>query len=179
MKGKNIVFVAKSLDGFIAGKKNELDWLEMVPNPKHNDLGFDDLMNEIDAIVMGKTTFETVLGFGGEWPYEKHLFVLSTSLKSIPEKLQEKVTLLKGSVQEILKSIHAKGFYNLYIDGGKTVQNFLKEDVIDSLRITTIPVLLGEGIPLFDALPKLVEFTHVKTEVFLDQLVQSHYSRKR
>lgn len=179
MKGKNIVFIAKSLDGFIAGKKNELDWLEVVPNPKHNDLGFDALMNEIDAIVMGKTTFETVLGFGGEWPYEKHLFVLSTSLKKVPEKLKENVTLLSGTVQEIITTIHAKGFYSLYIDGGKTVQNFLKEDLIDELRMTTIPVLLGEGIPLFDALPKLVEFSHVKTEVFLGQLVQSHYSRKR
>ncbi len=179
MKGKNSVFIAKSLDGFIAGKNNELDWLEMIPNPEHNDLGFDNLMNEIDAIVMGKTTFETVLGFGGAWPYEKHLFVLSTSLKSVPEKLQEKVTLLKGSVQEILKSIHAKGFYNLYIDGGKTVQNFLKEDVIDELRMTTIPVLLGEGISLFDILPTSLEFTHLKTEVFLNELVQSHYSRKR
>lgn len=179
MKGKNIVFIAKSLDGFIAGKNNELDWLEMIPNPAHNDLGFESLINEIDAIVMGKTTFETVLGFGGEWPYEKHIFVLSNSLKKVPEKLEEKVTLLHGSVQEILKDIHAKGFYNLYIDGGKTVQNFLKEDVIDELRMTTIPVLLGEGISLFDTLPIQLEFTHLKTEVFLNELVQSHYSRKR
>lgn len=179
MKRKNIVFIAKSLDGFIAGKNNELDWLEMISNPEHNDLGFDSLMNEIDAIVMGKTTFETVLDFGGEWPYKKHIFVLSNSLKTVPENLQEKVTLLKGTVQEILKTIHVKGFYNLYIDGGKTVQNFLKEDLIDELRMTTIPILLGEGISLFDTLPKLLEFSHVKTEVFLGQLVQSSYGRKR
>jgi dihydrofolate reductase len=178
MKGKNIVFIAKSLDGFIAGKNNELDWLEMVPNPEHNDLGFDGLMNEVDAIVMGKTTFETVLGFGGEWPYEKHIFVLSTSLKNVPEKLKQKVTLLKGTVQEILNTIHTKGFYSLYIDGGKTVQNFLKEDLIDELRITTIPVVLGDGIPLFDVLTTPLEFTHLKTEVFLNELVQSHYVRK-
>jgi len=179
MKGKNIVFIAKSLDGFIAGEKNELDWLEMVPNPKQNDLGFNELMDEVDAIVMGRTTFETVLGFGGEWPYEKHLFVLSSSLKKIPEKLQKKVTLLNGTVQEVLRSIHEKGFFNVYIDGGKTVQNFLKEDLIDELRMTTIPVLLGKGIALFSSLPELVEFTHIKTEVFLGQLVQSRYVRKK
>ncbi len=179
MKGKNIVFIAKSLDGFIAGKKNELDWLETVPNPKSNDLGFDGLIHEIDAIVMGRTTFETVLGFGGEWPYKKHLFVLSNSIKKIPEKLQENVTLLNGTVQEILTAIHAKGFFSLYIDGGKTVQSFLKEDLIDELIMTTIPVLLGEGIPLFGSLPKLLEFSHIKTEVFLDQLVQSHYRKKK
>jgi len=178
MKGRNIVFVAKSIDGFIAGKNNELDWLEMIPNPEHNDLGFDVLMAEVDAIVMGKTTFETILAFGGGWPYEKHIFVLSASLKTVPEKLQEKVTLLKGTVQEILNTIHAKGFYNLYIDGGKTVQNFLKDDLIDELRITTIPVVLGDGIPLFDLLSTSLEFKHLKTEIFLNELVQSHYVRK-
>ena len=179
MKGKNIVFLAKSIDGFIAGKKGELDWLNMIPNPVQNDMGFNSLMGEIDAIVMGRTTYETVLGFGGEWPYKKHVFVLSNSLKDVPDNLKESVTLLNGAVEGIVKNIHSKGFYNLYIDGGKTVQNFLKEDLIDELRMTTIPVLLGEGIPLFGFLPAALEFAHVKTEVFLNELVQSHYSRKK
>ena len=80
---------------------------------------------------------------------------------------------------KILNNIHEKGFYKLYIDGGKTVQNFLKEDLIDELRITTIPILLGDGILLFKVLPKSLEFNHLKTEVFLNQIVQSHYERKK
>ena len=66
---KNIVFIAKSIDGFIAGKKGELDWLDSVPNPDQNDMGYDQLLSEIDAIVMGRVTYETVLSFGGDWPY--------------------------------------------------------------------------------------------------------------
>ena len=179
MKHKNIVFVGKSLDGFIAGKNGELDWLDMIPNPEQNGMGYYDLMEEIDAIVMGKTTFETVISFDIDWPYKKHVFVLSHSLNKIPETLKEKVTLLKGNEKDILNVIHNQGFHNLYIDGGKTVQNFLKADLIDELRISTIPILLGDGIPLFDILPKSLVFNHVKTEVFLDQIVQSHYQRKK
>jgi len=179
MKKKNIVFIAKSLDGFIAGINGELDWLQSIPNPENNDMGFISLIEEIDAIVMGKTTFDIVCSFKGEWPYQKHVFVLSNSLNEIPEKLKGKATLLNGNVKEILANIHEKGFYKLYIDGGKTVQNFLAEDLINELIITTIPILLGNGIPLFDLLPNILEFNHLKTEVFLNQIVQSHYERKK
>ena len=178
MEKKNIVFVAKSLDGYIAGKNGELDWLESIPNPENIDLGFVSLMGEIDAVVMGKTTFEVVCSFGGEWPYNKHVFVLSNSLKELPEKLNKKTTLLKGSPQEILNNIHDKGYFKLYIDGGRTVQRFLKEDLIDELRITTIPILLGGGFPLFGALSKPMKFEHLKSTVFLNQIVQDHYKRK-
>ena len=178
MKKKNIVFIAKSLDGYIAGKNGELDWLESIPNPENIDLGFVSLMQEVDAIVMGRTTFDVVCGFGGEWPYNQHAFVLSNSLQSVPEKLADKVTLLKGNLSEILSEIHSKGYLKLYIDGGRTVQNFLKEDLIDELRITTIPILLGGGFPLFGDLSSPMEFEHIKSEVFLNQMVQDHYKRK-
>ncbi|MBC3757639.1 dihydrofolate reductase family protein [Hyunsoonleella sp. SJ7] len=176
---KNIVFLGKSIDNYIAGKNGELDWLDMIPNPDQLDMGYNDLMNEVDAIVMGKTSFETVLGFDIDWPYQKHVFVLSRSLKEIPEQLRGKVTLLYGDEKDILKTIHQKGYLNLYIDGGKVVQNFLKQDLIDELRLTTIPIVLGDGIRLFDVLPKRLEFEHVKTEVFYNQIVQSCYKRKR
>ena len=178
MAHKNIVFLGKSIDNYIAGKHGELDWLDIIPNPDQHDMGYYALMNDIDAIVMGKNSFKTVLGFDIEWPYQKHVFVLSHSLKEIPKTLENKVTLLSGDIKEVLKTIHKKGFYNLYIDGGKIVQSFLKNDLIDELRLTTIPIILGEGIPLFDVLPKSLTFDHVKTEVFLDQIVQSHYKRK-
>lgn len=178
MKNKNIVFIAKSLDGYIAGKNGEIDWLNAIPNPENIDMGYYSLMEEIDAIVMGRTTFQTVCSFDIDWPYSKHVFVLSNSLNELPENLEGKVTLINGNLKDILNNIHEKGYYNLYIDGGKTVQNFLKEDLIHELRITTIPILLGDGISLFDLLPNAMEFNHLKTEVFLDQIVQSHYERK-
>lgn len=174
-KKKNIVFIAQSLDGFIAGKNGELDWLHSIPNPENNDMGYNDLMEEIDAIIMGRTSFEVVCGFGGEWPYKKHLFVLSNSLKEIPMNLNDKVSLTKGSPKEILREVHDKGYHNLYIDGGRTVQEFLKEDLIDELRITTIPILLGGGFSLFGDLLQPMNLEHISTQVYLDQIVQSCY----
>lgn len=179
MEKKNIVFIAKSLDGYIAGKNGELDWLELIPNPDNVEMGFASLMQEIDAIVMGKTTFEVVCNFGIDWPYTKHVFVLSHSLHTIPENLYDKVSLLKGKPQEVLEQIHKKGFFKLYIDGGRTIQGFLKEDLIDELRITTIPILLGGGFPLFGDLYEPLEFEHIESKVFLNQIVQNFYKRKR
>jgi len=179
VKGKNTVFIARSLDGYIAGKNGELDWLHAIPNPENIDMGFVKLMERVDAIVMGRTTFETVCGFEGEWPYNKPVFVLSTTLKTIPEKYKEKAELVKGTIPEILDSINKKGYKNLYIDGGTTIQSFLKEDLIDELIITTIPILLGGGFPLFRELPKQLAFEHVSSEVFLSQVVQDSYRRKK
>ena len=179
MVKKNIVFIAKSLDGYIAGRNGELDWLEMIPNPERIEMGFERLMTEIDAIVMGKTTFEVVCGFGGKWPYPKHVFVLSNSINKVPENIEEKVTILKGDPQDVLESIHKHGFFRLYIDGGRTVQDFLKADLIDELRITTIPILLGGGFPLFGDLPLPMKFEHLESRLFLNQIVQDCYKRKR
>ncbi|MFD0965104.1 dihydrofolate reductase family protein [Pseudofulvibacter geojedonensis] len=179
MNHKNIVYIGRSLDGYIADKNGELDWLDLIPNPDNIEMGYSDLMDEVDAIVMGRTTFETVLGFDIDWPYQKHVFVLSNSIKEIPDNLNEKVTILNGKLNEILKSIHEKGYHNLYIDGGRTIQNFLKEDLIDELIITTIPILLGGGFPLFGELDNPLEFEHIESKVFLNQLVQDKYRRKK
>ncbi len=179
MKHKNIVFIAKSIDGFIADKNGKIDWLELVPNPDQIDMGYTKLIEEIDAIVMGRTTFETVLGFGIEWPYEKPVFVLSHTLKSIPKDLKEKVFLLSGDVTQVLQSIHELGFYNLYIDGGRTIQNFLEKDQIHEMILTTIPVVLGGGFSLFGELNERLEFNHVESKVHLNQIVQDRYVRKR
>jgi dihydrofolate reductase len=178
MKSKNIVFIARSLDGYIAGKNGELDWLHSVPNPDGIDMGYGDLIKEVDAIVMGRTTYEVVLSFEGEWPYSKHVFVLSTTLKNVPQRLRDKVTILKGKPEEILEEVHNQGCHTLYIDGGRTIQDFMKAELIDELRITTIPILLGGGFPLFGDLNKPLHFNHIKSEVFLDQVVQDLYKKK-
>ncbi len=178
MKKKNIVYIAKSLDGFIADKNESLDWLEIIPNPKGSDMGFMAFMGSIDGIVMGRNTFEMVAGFDGDWPYPVPVFVLSTTLTSVDEKFKDKVQLVKGSIKEILAELHAKGFGKLYIDGGKTIQSFLAEDLIDEMIITTMPILLGGGISLFGDLPQRMEFTHVESKVFLKAIVQDTYLRK-
>lgn len=176
---KNIVFIARSVDGFIAGKNGELDWLQSVPNPDNEDMGYNDLMEEIDAIVMGRTTFEVVCGFGGDWPYTRQVFVLSNSLKAVPDHLTNKVTLTKGSPKQVVSELHAKGYFTLYIDGGSTIQSFIKEDLIDEFRITTIPILLGGGFPLFGDLSKPVKLEHIESKVFMKQVVQNCYRRKK
>ncbi|MDP8239438.1 MAG: dihydrofolate reductase family protein [Candidatus Hatepunaea meridiana] len=174
----NIVYIATSLDGYIADRNGKLDWLKIVPNPEGSDFGFADFMNKIDALVMGRNTFETVCRFGGDWPYNKPVFVLSTTLKSIPDGFVDKVEIISGSLQTVLTTLHERGFYNLYIDGGKTVQSFLAEDLIDELIITRLPILLGGGTPLFGNLSDHLEFEHLNTEIFNKMLVQDHYKRK-
>jgi dihydrofolate reductase len=175
----NIVFIAASLDGYIADKDGGVDWLHSIPNPENLDMGFVDLIDRIDALVLGRKTFEKVCSFDCDWPYSKPVFVLSNSMKSIPEGYKGKAETVKGSLSEILESIHQKGYKHLYIDGGVTVQSFLKEDLIDEMIITVIPILLGDGIQLFGELPKPMEFEYVKTEVFLNAIVQNHYRRKK
>lgn len=175
----NIVYIATSLDGYIADKDGGLDWLHSTPNPDNLDFGWAEFMSKMDALVMGRNTFEAVCGFDCEWPYEKPVFVLSNSLKMVPEEYKDKAEVITGPLLQIVKSLNEKGYNNLYIDGGKTVQSFLKGSLIDEMIITQIPVLLGGGVPLFDKLSSPVEFEHVNTEVHLNALVQTHYRRKK
>lgn len=174
----NHVYIAKSLDGYIAEKDGGLDWLFAVPNPDDSDLGFLEFIDRIDAIVMGRNTFEVVCGFGGDWPYPKPTFVLSNTLTSVPQEFADKVELLKGPLSDIVGTLKERGLNELYIDGGKTIQSFLGEDMIDEMIISTIPVLLGGGISLFGELVKQQEFDHVATKILIDEIVQSRYRRK-
>lgn len=123
----NIVYIATSLDGYIADKNGNLDWLHSIPNPEGNDFGFADFMDRVDALVMGRNTFETVCGFDCEWPYSKPVFVISNSLNTIPNNYKDKAFLVNGELRDILTELNSKGFNDLYIDGGKTVQSFMAE----------------------------------------------------
>ena len=179
MNKKNSVFIAISLDGYIADKNGGIDWLHSIPNPKNDDMGYVEFTNNIDALVMGRTTFETVCGFDVDWPYNKPVFVLSNKLKEIPESHKGKAILVKGTLTEILEQIYEKGLNKLYIDGGTTIRNFLKEDLIDEMVLTVIPILLGGGSPLFSELPKELKFELIKTKTCLNQVTQNYYKRKR
>jgi dihydrofolate reductase len=174
----NIVYIAASLDGFIAKKDGGLDWLLDIPNPDNTDYGFSEFLKSIDAIVMGRNTYELVLTFK-EWPYTKPVFVLSRTLKSVPENMKDKVEIINGDADSIVKELNSRQYHNLYIDGGVTIQGFLKQELIDELVITRVPILLGEGIPLFGGLTKEQKYEHLKTEVFNNFLVRSFYKRLR
>lgn len=116
MEKRNMVFIAKSLDGYIADKNRGLDWLNSIPNPDNLDMGYSKFSERVDAIVMGRLTFETVCSFDIDWPYKVPVFVLSRTLESIPTDYKDKAELVKGLLSEILENIHIKGYHRLYID---------------------------------------------------------------
>jgi len=179
MNKKNSVFIATSLDGYIADKKGGMDWLHSIPNPNNDDMGYVEFIKEIDALIMGRKTFETVLGFDVEWPYNQAVFVLSNKLKEIPDTHKDKAFLIKGTLIEILDQIHEKGLNRLYVDGGTTIRSFLKEDLIDEMVLTTIPILLGGGSSLFGELPNELKFELIGAKTYANQITQNHYRRKR
>ena len=175
----NIVYIATSLDGYIADKNGELDWLHSIQNPEKHDLGWSDFIGKIDALIMGRNTFEKVCGFDVEWPYLMPVFVLSNSLTSISDAYSDKGVIVSGPLSQLVKTLNTRSLTNLYIDGGKTIQSFIQADLIDELIITKIPILLGGGTPLFGTHPNPLSFEHIRTKVYLDAVVQTHYRRKR
>jgi len=179
MNKKNKVFIATSIDGFIADKNGNIDWLHTLHNPNKDDMGYMEFISGCDAIVMGRTTFETVLSFDIPWSYEIPVFVLSSQLNNLPPHLADKAHLVKGSLHEVLAEIHRKGYNQLYIDGGTTIRSFLSKDLIDEITLTTIPILLGGGAPLFGDLPQELNFELLETRSYLNQVVQRHYQRKK
>jgi dihydrofolate reductase len=174
---KNIVYIATSADGFIATKDGGVDWLMEIPNPDNSDYGFGEFMNSIDALIMGRKTYEKVLSFDCEWPYSKKVFVLSNSMEKVDPLLEGKVEVIKGTLKEIVKKLNNNGYENLYIDGGTTIQNFLKENLIDEMIITKVPVTLGEGIPLFKNTDHESKFELDSTEAYENGMIKNHYKR--
>ncbi len=174
---KTIIYIGTSLDGFIARKDGDIDWLVQFANDEAIH-AYEELISRIDAIVIGRGTFEKVLTFPS-WPYEKKVFVLSNSIKQIPDIVKDKITILSMRPGELLSYLSDKGFSSIYIDGGKVVQDFLKEDIIDELIISRVPMLIGSGIPLFGYLDTDLHFNHIRTEVHSNGLVRSYYERNR
>ena len=170
----NFVYIATSLDGFIADADGGIDWLMNVPNPEGSDFGFSDFMERVDGLIMGRNTYEKVLTFG-EWPYAKKVFVLSNSLSKVADNMKDKIEIINGNLKEIVGKLKERGFNNLYVDGGQVIQNFLRENLIDEMIITRVPTLLGGGIPLFGELTNPINFSKVETTQLTDILVKSHY----
>ncbi|WP_243295943.1 dihydrofolate reductase family protein [Geothrix mesophila] len=166
------VFVGTSVDGFIARLNHDLDWL---PEGGGEDHGFQAFLAGVDAVVMGRKTFKKVLTFD-PWPYgSKRVVVLSGQPLRLPSAIGGAVEQMAGSPTEIVARLAERGATNLYVDGGITIQRFLRAGLVDRLIITRVPVLIGEGIPLFSTLPHDIHLRHVATRSFPSGLVQSEY----
>ncbi len=170
------VFCGVSLDGYIARKDGGLDWLKDDAPPEDN--GYNEFIATVDALVIGRNTFEVVLGFGG-WVYGKlPVFVLSSrDLGSIPPGAV--VERRSGEPAEIWADLDSRGFEHLYIDGGITIQRFLDAGLIDTLTVTLLPILIGEGIPLFGKTSRDIRLKLDQTREFANGMVQCTYSVKK
>ena len=166
------VFVGTSVDGFIARPNGDLDWLPAGGGEPH---GYNEFVATVDAIVIGRKTFEKVLTFG-TWPYgDKRVVVLSSRPVDLSAAVGGVVEQMAGTPAEIVAQLAARGAHHLYVDGGITIQGFLRAGLVQRLIITRVPVLIGDGIPLFGALPGDLRLRHVATRHYPSGLVQSEY----
>jgi dihydrofolate reductase len=161
------VFCGVSVDGFIARRNHDLDFLPEGGGEPH---GYEEFIATVDAIVFGRNTFEKVLTLG-PWAFENMRVVVLSSKPIMDPRIEH----LSGEPADIVSKLAATGAHHLYIDGGITIQRFLRAGLIDRLIITRVPVLIGDGIPLFGSLPRDVRLRHVGTRTFPSGLVQSEY----
>jgi dihydrofolate reductase len=166
------VFIGTSLDGFIARRNGDFDFLPEGGGEPH---GYDEFFATVDTLVIGRKTFETVLAFA-TWPYgNKRVVVLSSHPVDLSAVRGGVVEHMGGPPADIVAKLAASGAQHLYIDGGITIQRFLRAGLIQRLIITRVPVLIGEGIPLFGALPRDIQLQHVATQQYASGLIKSEY----
>ena len=168
---KSTVFIATSLDGFIAREDGAIDWLPTVAE----DHGYDALMATVDALVMGRHTYEVVRTFG-EWPFGgTRVVVLSSRGVDIPAEIADRVETMSGSPAEVVVRLAERGIEHIYVDGGVTIQRFLDDGLISRMIITRVPILIGRGIPLFGPISRDIPLRHIRTTSFPSGLVQGEY----
>jgi dihydrofolate reductase len=166
------VFCGVSVDGFIARLNHTFDFLDVGGHAPH---GFDEFFGSVDVVVIGRNLYEVVLGFPG-WAYGKKPVVVLSSRKLDFSKIKgANVEQMSGHPAEIALLLKARGYKHIYADGGITVQRFLAAGLIDRMIITSVPVLIGTGIPLFGPVPKDIVLKHVATRTFPGGLVQNEY----
>ncbi len=167
------VFIAASLDGYIARSDGDIEWL--IPySEMGEDHGYQSFTDSIDGIVMGRGSFEKALMFK-TWLYDKPVIVMSRTLKDIPAPLASKVTIASQSPETVMQNLAAQGMRRVYVDGGKIIQSFLRAGLIADMIVTHVPLLLGGGIPLFGEQDGDIALRHVGTSSFPSGLVQSKY----
>lgn len=169
------VFIAISLDGFIARHDGDIAWLLQRDDPTE-DHGYPAFIADKDVIVMGRGSYEKALS-SDPWPYDRPVVVLSQQLADapVPEALRGKVRFSTRTPKEEMEALAAQNMRRVYVDGGQVVQSFLREGLIADMVITTIPVLIGSGRPLFGALARDIDLKLVSSRSFPSGLVQSSY----
>jgi dihydrofolate reductase len=166
------VFIGTSVDGFIARPNGNFDFLPVDGGEPH---GYNEFIATVDALVIGRKTFETVLAFPA-WPYgDKRVVVLGSQPLDFSAVRGGRVEQMSGTPAEIIAKLEASGVRHVYLDGGITIQRFLRAGLVNRLIITRVPVLIGEGIPLFGSLPRDVQLKHVATQHYPSGLVKSEY----
>jgi dihydrofolate reductase len=173
------VFIAASLDGFIARPNGDIDWLEGWPDVGR-DYGYGEFIAPIDGLVMGRGSYEKVLTFPS-WPYAKPVVVLSRTLRQddVRSDLAGKVRISRSEPGQVVAELGREGWKRVYVDGGRVIQAFLRDGLIEDLIVTRIPILLGAGLPLFGLLQQDVRLRHVRTTAYESGFVQSHYVVER
>jgi dihydrofolate reductase len=171
------VFIATSVDGFIAREDGTIDWLQRANAvvPPGEDCGYSAFMGSIGAIVIGRRTFETVCAFA-DWPYgETPVVVMSRQPLTLPSTLPASVSASDDTPASVVRRLSEGGAARLYVDGGELIQSFLRDDLVDDLTITVIPTLLGAGRRLFGPLPRELDLQHVATRSWEFGFVQHEY----
>ncbi|NWA04156.1 dihydrofolate reductase family protein [Pseudomonas gingeri] len=169
------VFIATSLDGFIARPDGDIDWL-LQRDDQAEDHGYSDFIADKDVIVMGRGSYEKVLTFD-TWFYDRPVVVLSEQLADspVPESLKDKLRFSRLAPRDLLEELTKQGVHRVYVDGGQLVQSFLRDGLVTDMVITTVPVLIGAGRPLFGSLQQDVDLKLVASRCFPSGLVQSTY----
>lgn len=166
------VFCGTSLDGFIARRDDALDFLPDDGGEAH---GFDEFFSSVDVLVIGRRTFDKVMTFDA-WPYaDKRVVVLSHGRVDLSRLAGFPIAVMEGAPADILAGLEADGASHAYIDGGVTIQAFLRAGLIQTLTVTRVPVLIGDGIPLFGSLPRDLRLRHIATTSYASGLVKSAY----
>ncbi|MCB1333912.1 MAG: dihydrofolate reductase [Roseivivax sp.] len=169
------VFIATSLDGYIARPDGDLDWLQPYSEGEE-DHGYEAFVANMDGVIMGRGSYEKLRQMN-LWPYDVPVVVMSRQLsKHPPEDAPDGVWFTDGSPRAIMAGLERGGWRRAYVDGGQIIQSFLRDGLIADMIITRVPVLLGAGRPLFGALDRTLRVSHVETRSFPSGLVQSRYA---
>lgn len=176
---KIILYIAKSLDGYIAKPNGDLEWLTSFPAPASGDYGYAALLDSIDTIIMGRKTYHELLGFGIEWPYSGFNTYIVTSNKALEIKSPD-TFLITENIAERVAELTKKATKNIWlVGGGELVTAFLDHALIDTMIISIVPTILGEGIPLFAGKPTSSNWVLTNTEAFNTGLVNLTYQKNQ
>jgi len=176
-------FIATSADGFIARSDGSVDWLESVGNPEagmaEGYIDFATYIATVDCMIMGRKCMEMISSFdlpGEQWPYGTlKIFVLSKTVQTPPDNLKDKVAMLSGDLAALLNRLEAEGHQSAYIDGGTTIQSFLNLGLLDEIIVTQVPVLIGDGTPLFGKTQRDIALTDARAVACPSGYIQYHY----